>query len=260
MADRTIRVRGARTHNLKDVDVDVPHERWTVVCGVSGSGKTSLVLDTLGAESRRRLLGTQGILERAGEAAARPDVDLVDGLPPAVVAGFSSRAPGPRETLGTVTETTHALRALFARAAVPHCPACGRPVVARRKEAVVRDLLARPEGTRVLLLAPRGRGREALADAVKAGFVRVRVEGRGVERVEDVEAEALGAEARLEVVVDRLVVRLEPRSASPRPSSRRSTWAKAWRARSWKRPAPRRSRRRSRDGRSAPWTRSPTRR
>ncbi|MDA1193937.1 MAG: hypothetical protein O2894_02020, partial [Planctomycetota bacterium] len=119
-----IRIYGARTHNLRDLDLALPRGAWTVVCGVSGSGKSSLVMDTLGAESRRRFLGTQ----RGGirlEGLPRPDVDRIEGLPPAVTVGFGARRPGPRATLGTVSEVSHALLALFMRAAVPHCPTCG---------------------------------------------------------------------------------------------------------------------------------------
>src|SRR5688572_15130603 len=177
MAGKAIEVRGARTHHLKDVSLDLPREAFTVVCGVSGSGKSSLVLDTLGAESYRRFLGT---LAHAGESAGlpRPDVDRVDGLPPAVAAGFLARTPGPRETLGTLTETHDALRVLFARAAVPHCPRCGTPVAAVHPETVIEGVMALPEGARVFLFAPRGKGPDAAALARREGFVRARVAGR----------------------------------------------------------------------------------
>jgi len=203
----TIRIHGARTHNLRDLDLTLPRGAWTAVCGVSGSGKSSLVLDTLGAESRRRFLGT---LSRAGaalEGLPRPDVDRIEGLPPAVTAGFSARRPGVRATLGTVTEVTHALRALFMRAAVPHCPACARPVEATTREAVTAALLAVAEGTRLVLLAPHGRGAEAFEAAARDGFVRVRIAGGDVKRVEEVDATDLPADAAVEVVVDRLVVK-----------------------------------------------------
>ncbi len=204
MARDAIRIRGARTHNLADFDLDLPRGAWTVVCGVSGSGKSSLVLDTLGAESRRRFLST---LERTARTppVERPDVDAIEGLPPAVVAGFLARSPGSRHTLGTLTEVTHALRALFARAAVPHCPVCDRTLLVSDRETIARDLIARPAGTRVVLLAPRGRGPDALAEALRQGFVRVRV-GRGpVTRIEDTPAP--GDDDTVEVVVDRLVAK-----------------------------------------------------
>lgn len=202
----TIRVFGARTHNLRDLDLAIPRLAWSVVCGVSGSGKSSLVVDTLGAESRRRFLGTQ----RAGaalEGLPRPDVDRIDGLPPAITVGFAARRPGTRDTLGTLTEVTHGLRALFMRAAVPHCPGCGEAIEAFTREAVAAALLAWPEGTKVVLLAPRGTGPEALARVGEDGFVRVRVAGGAVVRLEDLEHATVGADDRVEAVVDRLVVK-----------------------------------------------------
>ena len=211
MAERAIEVRGARTHHLKDLSLDLPREAWTVVAGVSGSGKSSLVLDTLGAESYRRFLGT---LARAHDAGAlpRPDVDRIDGLPPAVAAGFLSRAPGPRETLGTVTEIHDALRVLFARAAVPHCPRDGVAIAVTSPERVIESLLALPEGTKVVLYAPRGRGQGAVAAARRDGFVRARVAGVLARLDEGLAgpgalAEPVAAEASVEVVVDRLVAR-----------------------------------------------------
>ncbi len=207
MTTPLIRVRGARTHNLKDIDVDLPRGALTVVCGVSGSGKSSLVLDTLGVEARRRFLGT---LERGGaqfEATARPDVDTIDGLPPAVTAGFLARTPSSRVTLGTLTEVTPALRALFARVALPHCPACGSSVVARTREAVTAELLSRPERTRVVLLATRGRGAAGWVAAQREGFVRARAGEGPIHRVEEVEPDSLDDDASISVVVDRLVVK-----------------------------------------------------
>ncbi len=203
-----IHVHGARTHNLQDLTLAIPREAWTVVCGVSGSGKSSLVVDTLGAESRRRFLGTQ----RRGaslDLPQRPDVDRIEGLPPAVSAGFVLRAPSARETLGTTTEVTHALRSLFMRAAVPHCPTCGNPVEARTREGILAVLLAHPHGTRLVLTAPHGTGPDALEAAAREGFVRVRVGNEAVERIEDVDAESIGADDTLDVVVDRLIVKPE---------------------------------------------------
>lgn len=204
MTTRPIEIRGARTHHLKDLSLDLPRERWTVVCGVSGSGKTSLVLDTLGAESYRRFLGT---LERGAgpESIGKPDVDRIDGLPPAVSAGFSARAPGPRETVASVADVLASLRTLFARAATPHCPRCDAVIRAVSPGRTIGRLLAHPEGTKIVLLAPRGTGEEALAAARRDGYVRVRIAGRIV-RLDEGEAVA-GATDPVEVVVDRLVVK-----------------------------------------------------
>lgn len=202
-----IRVHGARTHNLRDLDVALPRGAWTVVCGVSGSGKSSLVLDTLGAESRRRFLGTQRRARFDGGGLPRPDVDRIEGLPPAVTAGFSGRRPGVRATLGTVTEVSHDLRALFMRAAVPHCPTCGKALAATTREAATAELLALPAGTRLVLLAPRGHGPEALAAVAREGFVRVRLDGGAPRRLEDLEEGACAPDARVDAVIDRLVVK-----------------------------------------------------
>jgi len=184
MTARHIEIRGARTHHLKNLSLDLPREAWTVVCGVSGSGKTSLVLDTLGAESYRRFLGT---LERGAgpESIGKPDVDRIDGLPPAVSAGFSSRAPAPRETLAAVADALGSLQVLFARAAVPHCPRCRSAVVAVSPARTIERLLANPDGTKIVLVAPRGHGPDALAAARRDGYVRVRVAGR-ILRLDDV--------------------------------------------------------------------------
>ncbi len=202
---RAIRIEGARTHNLKDLTLALPRDALTVVCGVSGSGKSSLVLDTLGAESRRRWLGT--LARRGAEEIPRPDVDRIEGLPPAVVAGFRAAAPGRRHTLGTLTETTHALRTLYARAGEPQCPTCRRPLGVRTREGILSDLLAAPPDTRVVLLAPRGAGPGAWEAARRAGFVRARVGAGAIERLEEREAATVPPDAALEVVVDRLVVR-----------------------------------------------------
>ena len=204
-----IRIHGARTHNLRDLDLRLPRGAWTVVCGVSGSGKSSLVLDTLGAESRRRFLGTQHRPGAALEGLPRPDVDRIEGLPPAISTGFRARRPGVRSTLGTVTEVTHALRALFMRAAVPHCPACGAAVEATHREAVTALLLAAPAGSHVVLLARRGRGPAGLEQVARDGFVRARIDGGAIERLEDLDAAALPALAVVDAVVDRLVVKPE---------------------------------------------------
>ncbi len=208
MPGKAIRIRGARTHNLQDLDLDLPRDALTVVCGVSGSGKSSLVLDTLGAESRRRFLGTLSRVPGGGEATPRPDVDRIEGLPPAVSAGFTAREPGPRQTLGTLTEVTHALRALFARAATPHCPVCDAAIGATTRDAILGYLLQElAPRTRVVLLAPRGRGAAAVEAAARDGFVRVRSGGGPVVRVEEVPQEELEDDVRVDVVVDRLIVK-----------------------------------------------------
>lgn len=201
----TLRIRGARTHNLRDLDVDLPLGAWTVVVGVSGSGKSSLVLDTLGAESRRRFLGVLGRTREGLELVPRPDVDRIDHLPPAVLLGAGERAPGPLETVGTLLEASHALRALYARAATPHCPACGDPLAVLPRTRILAALTALPAGTRLYVLVRVGRGPAGLAAATKGGYVRVRVAEGPLLRLEDLPAGPVDGAATVDVVLDRLV-------------------------------------------------------
>ncbi len=204
-SSRVIRIHGARTHTLQDLSLTLPRDALTVICGVSGSGKSSLVLDTLAAESRRRLLGT---LSRSdAEGIPRPAVDRIDGLPPAVATGFRARAPGRRQTLGSLTEVLHALRSLFARAGEPHCPTCEKPLGIRTREGILGELLTAPEGTRVVLLAPRGQGPAAWEQAGRDGFVRARVRGGPVQRIEERAPGDVESTAQVDVVVDRLIVK-----------------------------------------------------
>ena len=220
MSSGWIRVRGARTHNLKDMHVDLPRGQWTLVAGVSGSGKSSLVLDTLAAESRRRYLGTLRHAVRGVDLLPRPDVDGIEGLPPAVAQGFRTRAPSRRHTLGTMTELTRALRVLVARQGTPHCPTCSRPLPLAHASSILEGVLALPARTRVLLTAPwSGVGEEALARAREEGFVRVRrISDNTVLRLDEQgtaspagATDDVDAEARYDVVVDRLVIKAEAR-------------------------------------------------
>ncbi len=200
-----IRVRGARTHNLADVDVDLARGAWTAVVGVSGSGKSSLVFDTLVAESRRRYLATMRRAVPGLDLAPRPPVDAIEGLPPAVATGFERVRPGPRATLGTMTDITRGLETLVARLGTVHCPSCDRALEVASPAAIVDALLAHPAGTRLLLLAPsQGRGEAAIEAARAAGYVRVRRADGRVERIDDI-AE-VGASESIDIVVDRLVV------------------------------------------------------
>ena len=206
----SIRIRGARTHNLKDVSLALPRGAWTVVCGRSGSGKSSLVLDTLAAESKRRYLGT---LRRAAgglDWLPRPDVDGIDGLPPAVASGFRGRRPSVRQTLGTVSELARGLQVLYARLGLAHCPVCDDPLPSLDAAAMRDALLQLPERARVLMLVlPGSRGTAARDEALERGFVRIRRADGTVVRGE--EAEDLEDEERVAWVLDRLVVKPEAR-------------------------------------------------
>ena len=204
MSGKAIEIRGCRTHHLKDLSLDLPREAFTVVCGVSGSGKSSLVMDTLGAESVRRFLGT--LSSEGAESLARPDVDRIDGLPPAVSAGFASRAPGPRETLATIAEVYDGLRVLFTRAAVPHCPRCGRSVRAVSPEQVLSDLLARPRARRSCCSRRAGAGPRRSSRRAGTGSSGPASPGASSASTSRARRATSGPEDAVEVVVDRLVV------------------------------------------------------
>jgi excinuclease ABC subunit A len=205
-------VRGAREHNLRNIDVEIPRDRLVVITGLSGSGKSSLAFDTIYAEGQRRYVESLsayarqflGIMEK-------PDVDVIDGLSPAISIEQKTTGRNPRSTVGTVTEIYDYLRLLWARAGVPHCTDCGRPVRRQSATQIVDQIMAWAEGTRIEVLAPLVRGRKGefrdlFEDARKRGFVRVRVDGE----VHDLETPPKlnrYENHEIAVVVDRLVVR-----------------------------------------------------
>ncbi len=207
-----IRLRGARTHNLRNVDVDLPRGLLTVITGPSGSGKSSLAFDTLHAEGQRRYLETL----RAGTRAlfaplARPDVDLVDGLPPTVCLAQRGGTPRPRSTLATVTEIHDHLRLLWARLGTPHCWQCGAPVRKHTVAEIVRATFKRGEGRKVFLLAPLvqdepGEHEEAFQTIRQGGYLRARIDGV-LHEIRDIPKLNPREKHTIELVVDRLVVR-----------------------------------------------------
>jgi len=209
-----IRVRGARQHNLKNIDVDLPRLKLVAVCGPSGSGKSTLAFDTLFAEGQRRFVESLSAYARQFlEQMDRPDVDYIEGLSPAVAIGQGSLSHNPRSTVGTVTEIYDYLRLLFARVGQPHCPKCGRAIAAQTVPEIVDALLALPAGTRLMLLAPivegrKGEHRALLRELAKQGFVRAFIDGALRELAEDI---ALDKKAPhdIDVVVDRVVVKPE---------------------------------------------------
>ncbi|OGG50458.1 MAG: excinuclease ABC subunit A [Candidatus Handelsmanbacteria bacterium RIFCSPLOWO2_12_FULL_64_10] len=209
MSAEAIVIRGARTHNLKGIDLDLPRNRLVVITGPSGSGKSSLAFDTIYAEGQRRYVESLSAhVRQALGPMERPDADLIEGLSPAVA--VSGRPPGrsPRSTVGTITEVYDFLRLLFARAGAVHCPSCGRLIVRHTVSEMVDEVLGLPEGTRAVVLAPLAKGEEAgpvFERAGAAGYVRVRVDG------EVLPLDRRGAlegrrPRRVEVVVDRLTV------------------------------------------------------
>jgi excinuclease ABC subunit A len=207
-------VRGARQHNLKNITVEIPRDKLVVITGLSGSGKSSLAFDTIYAEGQRRYVESLSAYARQflGEM-DKPDVDFIDGLSPAVSIDQKSTTRNPRSTVATVTEIYDHMRLLWARIGQPHCPQCGRPIVQQTAEQIVDQVLALPDGTRVLILGPvvkgrKGEYRQIFEDIRRQGFARVRVDGDVVEL-----SEAGGLrlarykQHSIEVVVDRIVVR-----------------------------------------------------
>ncbi|HHY45717.1 MAG TPA: excinuclease ABC subunit UvrA [Firmicutes bacterium] len=214
MSRDKIIVRGARQHNLKNIDVEIPRNKLVVVTGVSGSGKSSLAFDTIYAEGQRRYVESLSSYARQflGQM-DKPDVDYIEGLSPAISIDQKSGSRNPRSTVGTVTEIYDYLRLLFARIGKPHCPKCGRPIAQQTVQQVVDQVLSLPRGTRIQVLSPfirgkKGEHKKVLDDIRKQGFVRVRVNGEVHELSEEINLERYKIHT-IEAVVDRLVVRPE---------------------------------------------------
>jgi excinuclease ABC subunit A len=212
IAGSTLSVRGAREHNLKNIDVDMPRDSLVVITGLSGSGKSSLAFDTIYAEGQRRYVESLSAYARQFlELMQKPDVDSIEGLSPAISIEQKTTSKNPRSTVGTVTEIYDYLRLLYARVGIPYSPATGLPIESQTVSQMVDRIMAMPEGTRLYLLAPIIRGRKGeyrkeLADLQKRGFQRVKIDGK---LHEIAEAPALNKKLKhdIEVVVDRVVVR-----------------------------------------------------
>src|SRR5947208_11239690 len=209
---QSIRIRGAREHNLKNVDVDLPRDSLVVITGLSGSGKSSLAFDTIYAEGQRRYVESLSAYARQFlELMQKPDLDSIEGLSPAISIEHKTTSRNPRSTGGTVTEIYDYMRLLWARVGVPYSPATGLPIVSQTVSQMVDRVMAMPEGTRLFLLAPIARGRKGeykkeLADLQKRGFQRVKVDGK-MREIEAVPALNKNVKHDIEVVVDRVVVR-----------------------------------------------------
>jgi len=214
VAGKQIIIRGAREHNLKSIDLDLPRNKMIVITGISGSGKSSLAFDTLYAEGQRRYVESLSAYARQflGQM-DKPDVDYIEGLSPAVSIDQKSTSHNPRSTVATVTEIYDYLRLLFARIGIPHCPQCGREISRQSVESIVDRVMELPAGTRLHILAPLIRGRKGeyrqlFARIRKEGFVRVRVDGELREVSEDIELDRY-KQHWVDVVVDRVVVKPE---------------------------------------------------
>jgi len=212
MANDRIVVRGAREHNLKNIDLEIPRDQLVVITGLSGSGKSSLAFDTIYAEGQRRYVESLSAYARQFlEQMEKPEVDSIEGLSPAISIEQKTTSKNPRSTVGTVTEIYDYLRVLFARVGVPHCPKCGRVISAQTVQQMVDRVLAQAPGTRLLVLAPVVRGRKGeykkiFFDLQRQGYSRVRVNGVVRELTEEIELDKKRKHT-IDVVVDRLIVR-----------------------------------------------------
>src|SRR5687767_1763198 len=182
--DDCIRIRGAREHNLQNIDVEMPRDRLVVITGLSGSGKSSLAFDTIYAEGQRRYVESLSAYARQFlELMQKPDVDSIDGLSPAISIEQKTTSRNPRSTVGTVTEIYDYMRLLYARVGIPYSPATGLPIESQTVSQMVDRVLDMPDGTRLLLLAPIVRGRKGeyrkeLQELAKRGFQRVKIDGK----------------------------------------------------------------------------------
>ena len=220
-------IRGAREHNLKNIDVEIPRDKLVVLTGISGSGKSSLAFDTIFAEGQRRYVESLSAYARQflGQM-EKPDVDQIEGLSPAVSIDQKGVSHNPRSTVGTVTEIYDYLRLLFARAGTPHCPECGRPVMPQSADQIVDSIRHMPQNSRIQILAPlikdrKGHHQSVFEDVRKAGFVRVRVNGEVKQVDEEIKLDRYKNHA-IEAVVDRLIIREDPHDQSEEAQSARS--------------------------------------
>lgn len=216
MSKNMLIVRGARTNNLKNIDLDIPRDRLTVFTGLSGSGKSTLAFETIYAEGHRRFVESLSSYARQflGQM-DKPDVDLIEGLSPAISIEQKTTSKNPRSTVGTVTEIYDYLRLLYARVGTPHCPVCGKEIEQQSLDQILDRILALPEGSRFMVLAPvvraqKGMHEKVLADAARAGYVRARVDGILYDLSEKIALDK-NRKHTIEVVVDRLILRADIR-------------------------------------------------
>lgn len=211
MSDKLV-IKGARQHNLRNIDLEIPRNKLVVITGLSGSGKSSLAFDTIYAEGQRRYVESLSAYARQflGQM-DKPDVDFIEGLSPAVSIDQKTASRNPRSTVGTVTEIYDYLRLLYARVGRPHCPNCGKPIAQQTVEQIVDQILALPEGSRIQVLAPvvrgrKGEHRKVIEQIAKEGFIRIRVDGELREVTDQLNLDK-NKKHTIEIVVDRIVVR-----------------------------------------------------
>ena len=211
MIDKII-IKGARTNNLKNIDLELPRDRLIVMTGLSGSGKSSLAFDTIYADGQRRYVESLSSYARMflGQM-EKPDVDSIEGLSPAISIDQKTTSKNPRSTVGTVTEIYDYLRLLYARIGVPHCPKCGRVISQQTIDQMVDAIMALPQGTKLQLLAPIARNRKGqfakeLDSARRSGFVRVRIDGIMYELADEIKLDK-NKKHNIEIVVDRIIIK-----------------------------------------------------
>ncbi len=215
--NKNIIVKGAREHNLKNIDIEIPRDKLVVFTGLSGSGKSSLAFDTIYAEGQRRYVESLSSYARMflGQM-DKPDVDYIEGLSPAISIDQKTTSKNPRSTVGTVTEIYDYLRLLWARIGIPHCPVCGREITSQTVDQIVDKLLVLPERTKIQIMAPVARGKKGefvkeLDDIRSQGYVRARIDGEIVDLSEDIKLKK-NNKHNIEVVVDRLVIKPDIKS------------------------------------------------
>lgn len=235
LAAQRISIRGARTHNLKNIDLDIPRNQLVVITGLSGSGKSSLAFDTLYAEGQRRYVESLSTYARQFlQLMDKPDVDLIEGLSPAISIEQKATSHNPRSTVGTVTEIHDYLRLLFARAGTPYCPEHDLPLQAQTVSEMVDHVLALPEDTKLMILAPVARERkgefvELFAEMQAQGYVRFRVDGQAYE-FDELPKLKKAEKHNIDVVIDRVKVRPTCSNAWPKVLKPRYAWptARRW--------------------------------
>jgi len=217
MANKTLKVTGARAHNLKNIDVEIPRDKLVVFTGLSGSGKSSLAFDTIYAEGHRRFVESLSSYARMflGQL-DKPDVDSIQGLSPAISIDQKTTSKNPRSTVGTVTEIYDYLRLLYARTGIPHCPVCGKEIKQQTIDEIIDSIMTLPEKTKFMVLAPVVKGKKGMhekifSDAMKGGFVRVRVDGAILTLGEDFGLDK-NKKHDIDIVVDRLVMKEDIRT------------------------------------------------
>ena len=212
MAHKYIKIRGAREHNLKNIDLDLPRDQFIVFTGLSGSGKSSLAFDTIYAEGQRRYMESLSSYARQflGQM-EKPNVEKIEGLSPAISIDQKSTNRNPRSTVGTVTEIYDYFRLLYARIGIPHCPKCGKEIRRQSVDQMADQIMLLPERTKIQLLAPVVRGRKGmhqklLEQAKRSGYVRVQIDGSTYELTEEIRLDK-NIKHNIDIVVDRLIVK-----------------------------------------------------